>query len=473
MSQPKITVQMPLFPQPALGDSATPAAGDAAKNGINQSAAHSAPIWKEEWGTFKDSLGAPVHSWFTYPAGFSYKAVTAALKRFGIAPGDVVYDPFAGSGTTLVVAKTAGIHSVGVEAHPFVYRIAQAKLCWDVPQRQVIEVIETVNRRLKAYAATQALVDNLEAEFPALILKCYQRKTLADLWALRDLVMAQPVEPATREFFFVVITALLRTVSSAATGWPYIAPRKQKVTALDKDVLTEFIQLATRMYNDLVKIKQHAAPGYAAATHLLVNQSSEETRNILAAASVDHVFTSPPYLNNFDYADRTRLELYFWGEAQSWGDISEQVRARLMTSATTQVTRSDDRYTLSAEFRTACPQPYAFVADAVQQLSERRKSKRGKKSYDAMVAGYFNDIFKILRDVRRVIKPGRTAVFVLGDSAPYGVHIPTDRLIGEIGVALGFEAFVIEVLRTRGDKWKANPQRHNVALRESVVLLSS
>ena len=24
-----------------------------------------------EWGTFKDSLRAPVHRWFTYPAGFA------------------------------------------------------------------------------------------------------------------------------------------------------------------------------------------------------------------------------------------------------------------------------------------------------------------------------------------------------------------------------------------------------------------
>ncbi|MFQ5630987.1 MAG: hypothetical protein ACE5I1_19625, partial [bacterium] len=34
-----------------------------------------------EWGTFKDSLKAPVHSWFTYPAGFSYKAVEYSIEQ--------------------------------------------------------------------------------------------------------------------------------------------------------------------------------------------------------------------------------------------------------------------------------------------------------------------------------------------------------------------------------------------------------
>jgi hypothetical protein len=70
------------------------------------------------------------------------------------------------------------------------------------------------------------------------------------------------------------------------------------------------------------------------------------------------------------------------------------------------------------------------------------------------------------------MKPNTKALFVLGDSAPYGVHIPTDKLIGDIGISIGFDSYEIEVLRTRGDKWKANPQRHNVPLREGIVILS-
>ena len=83
----------------------------------------------------------------------------------------------------------------------------------------------------------------------------------------------------------------------------------------------------------------------------------------------------------------------------------------------------------------------------------------------------FNDIYKIMSEVYRVLKPKAKAIFVLGDSAPYGVHIPTDRLIGEIGCSVGFDSFSIEVLRKRGDKWKSNPQRHSIPLKESIVIL--
>ena len=60
---------------------------------------------------------------------------------------------------------------------------------------------------------------------------------------------------------------------------------------------------------------------------------------------------------------------------------------------------------------------------------------------------------------------------VLGDSAPYGVHIPTDQVIGELGLGLGFQDFTTHDLRKRGDKWKGNPQRHKIPLKESVVIL--
>lgn len=429
------------------------------------------PKQDAEWGTFKDSLKAPVHRWFTYPAGFSYKAVAHSIERFNVLPGQALYDPFMGSGTTNLTAKTLGIHSFGVEAHPFVYRITQAKMNWEVERSCVLEFLKTVRLELPRLVNNNQQAD-VEAEFPELILKCYQTNTLADLLALRTLITECEMGDELRAFFFVVVTALLREVSTAATGWPYIAPNKQKVTSLDKDVLTEFVNLARRMVGDLEEIKVWSNGRYLHTTHTLINGDSRDTARQIPDESVDHVFTSPPYLNNFDYADRTRLELYFWGEAKTWGDITRDVRDKLMTSATTQIARSDSKYEISPGLQADCPKVAEFVATAVTELASRRLHKGGKKSYDLMVAGYFNDIHQIVRDVYRVLKPNTKALFVLGDSAPYGVHIPTDKLIGDIGLGVGFSDYDIEILRTRGDKWKENPQRHSVALRESIVILS-
>lgn len=425
---------------------------------------------KTEWGTFKDSLRAPIHRWFTYPAGFSYKAVEHSIKRFGVKIGQTIYDPFMGSGTTNLVAKTLGIHSIGVEAHPFVFKIARAKLCWEINEAHVHNFIQYAQKHLLAESnrlRTQELTD----EFPELILKCYEPKTIYDLWALREIIQGYCMGDDLHQFFFVVVTALLREVSTAATGWPYIAPKKKKVTSFDKDVLTEFSKLAWRMAQDIEKIKRLSGGNYLHSEHQLVNGDSKYTQSLIADSSIDHVFTSPPYLNNFDYADRTRLELYFWGEAATWGEISTNVRTKLMTSATTQIERSDPKYHISNALQQECPDVAEFVQNAADELAVRRKMKGGKKSYDLMVIGYFNDIHLIIKEVYRVLRPNSYALFVLGDSAPYGVHVPTDNLIGDIGLAVGFCNYKTEVLRTRGGKWSKNPQRHSVQLRESIIIL--
>ena len=424
-----------------------------------------------EWGTFKDSLRAPVHRWFTYPAGFSYKAVEHSIGRYGITQGQTMYDPFMGSGTTNLVAKTLGINSVGVEAHPFVYQITKAKMNWDIAVSRVKEFVDLVQKRFPQKSES-VRAKNLSNEFPELILKCYQEKTLYDLWTLREIIAENIDKEDVRGFFFVVVTAMLRTVSIAATGWPYIAPNKIKTTSIDKDVLSEFVLLSNQMASDIQVIRLWSKDKYKYSEHKLINGDSRNTVNQIANESVDHVFTSPPYLNNFDYADRTRLELYFWGQAKSWGDISQNIRTVLITSATTQINRTDVRYEILDEFSKECPNVTDFIGESVEKLAELRKTKGGKKSYDLMVAGYFNDMYKIIKDVYRVLRPKTKALFVLGDSAPYGVHIPTDKLIGDIGICIGFSSYEIEVLRARGDKWKANPQRHNIPLREGVVILS-
>jgi DNA modification methylase len=242
-----------------------------------------------------------------------------------------------------------------------------------------------------------------------------------------------------------------------ATGWPYIAPNKSKTTSRHKNAWNEFTHQINKMVNDINSTIADANPNYRNASHCLFNADSRHTQELIPPSSIDHVFTSPPYLNNFDYADRTRLELYFWGEAKNWGEISATIRTKLITSATTQISRGDPRYHLAKELQQVCPTVAEFLNHSISQLREIRLTRGGKKSYDHLVSGYFNDIFLILSELYRVLKIGSKAVLVLGDSAPYGVHIPTDELIGKMALGLGFTDYRLQVLRERGGKWKDNP----------------
>jgi hypothetical protein len=78
---------------------------------------------------FLNNMRLPVHRWFRYSAGFSAEWVKWLLtERSG---GELrVLDPFVGSGTTCLACDEMGVPSYGIEAHPFVYRVAQAKLSY-------------------------------------------------------------------------------------------------------------------------------------------------------------------------------------------------------------------------------------------------------------------------------------------------------------------------------------------------------
>lgn len=424
-----------------------------------------------EWGTFRDSLKAPVHGWFTYPAGFSYKAVEHSLKEANLKCGlDTVYDPFMGSGTTNIVARTMGLNSIGVEAHPFVYKITKSKMNWDIKFNEVNSALAFIQKQLPMAKHPIDLKAFLAEEFPELITKCFLPETLFELMVIRDSLLKLNSSQNVKDFLRTALICVLRDVSIAATGWPYIAPKKIKITSISKKGWVTYQTRVFKMFGDLSEIKRKAFDDKT--THKILCADSRDTTSQIESESADHIFTSPPYLNNFDYADRTRLEMYFMGDAKNWGEISEKVRARLMTSATTQISRTDPRYEFLNDFKRECPEVYEFLTNVITKLSVLRNTKGGKKSYDLLTIGYFNDIYRILKDNFRILRDGSKALYILGDSAPYGIHIPTDKLIGKIGVAVGFKKYEIQVLRERGAKWKKNPQRHNVMLKESVVILN-
>lgn len=422
-----------------------------------------------EWGTFRDSLKAPVHSWFTYPAGFSYKAVEHSILKEGLMPGiDTIYDPFMGSGTTNLAAKTKGINSIGVEAHPFVHTITKCKMNWDIKESEVMSSIEKLRDSLAKAKRPKNIESYLSKEFPELILKCFLPDTLFDLLTIRNAIREQKIKLEVKDFLNTVLICSLRDVSIAATGWPYIAPNKIKITSMSKKGAIVYFDKAIKMFKDIEKIKTLSSN--VKTSHKVLLGDSRSTKEI-KSNSIAHIFTSPPYLNNFDYADRTRLEMYFMGAAHNWGDISDKIRTKLITSATTQISRNDSKYKFDRDFIKECPEVHSVLSKSVLELGTLRLIKGGKKSYDLMVVGYFNDLYKIIKENYRVLKPGKKAIYILGDSAPYGVHIKTDVLIGEIGKCVGFKHYDVEILRTRGGKWAKNPQRHSVPLRETIITL--
>jgi adenine-specific DNA methylase len=83
--------------------------------------------------TFADNMKLPIHRWYRYTAGFSGPWVRELISTEN---GQNVLDPFGGSGTVMLESEFAGINSIGIEAHPYVFRIAKAKLSWKIDPQE-------------------------------------------------------------------------------------------------------------------------------------------------------------------------------------------------------------------------------------------------------------------------------------------------------------------------------------------------
>lgn len=66
------------------------------------------------------------HQYYRYPARFSPRFARAVIESF-TSPGDIVLDPFAGGGTTLVEAAALGRNPIGVDLNSLAVFVSQVK----------------------------------------------------------------------------------------------------------------------------------------------------------------------------------------------------------------------------------------------------------------------------------------------------------------------------------------------------------
>ncbi len=400
--------------------------------------------------TFVGNLSLPIHRWFRYTAGFSAEWVREVVTAEQALGRTRILDPFAGSGTTLLEAERGGVQAIGIESHPFVVRVAQAKLYWrsspyDFLQHalQVVESAKTHDTELRHY--------------PALIARCYSPETLRRLDALRrsweDIEDGSPCSALT----WLALTSLLRECAAVNVAQcTYILPDRAKLKVIDPFVALE--AKVRQMAGDMT-LCQRLPQGPNAQ----LCRADARTCEPVPDAWAELIITSPPYANNYDYADATRLELSFFGHVSGWGDLQEYVRRHLVRSCSQHVgSIVGDTEALICN---PAVEPIAneLRAVVVSLLAEREKHG-GKKNYHTMIAAYFNDMARVWMSLRRVTAPGGRVCFVIGDSAPYGVHVPVDYWLGRLAVASGFTSYRFEKTRDRNVKWKN--RKHQVPLHE-------
>ncbi len=405
-------------------------------------------------GSFIDNMKLPIHRWFRYSAGFSADWVRSVILEKTDSKGSLlVIDPFAGVGTTLLACNAGQAYGIGFEMHPFILRIAQTKL------EGITVDLEELKALFDGFYFSAHESDPVHREdHPSLLKKCYTSDTLRLLTLFRELYLSEFQYDSTESrLLWLAITAILRTTSSVGTAqWQYILPGKRKAKVRDP---FDALQLKMKEMVDDIAFVQKSSWQANSETYWTDARQSEIELDELA----DLVITSPPYPNNYDYADSTRLEMTFWGEIESWGDLQSVVRGLLVRSCSQHAAAERLELDSLLENRLLAP-IYAELSAACHELAAVRLTRGGRKTYHTMAAAYFVDMAQVFFSLRSLCRSGSELCFVIGDSAPYGIYLNVDSWLGELALAAGFESFRFEKIRDRNTKWKN--RKHRVPLKE-------
>ena len=400
--------------------------------------------------TFQDNLSLPIHRWFRFPAGFSALWVKELIELEKLKGKSHIFDPFVGSGTVLIESEANNVPSMGLETHPFINRIARAKLFW----RSNVDEFRKFS--LNTLKIAEKLKPSLK-DYPNLIQKCYAPEVLSRLDRLKSAWLKVSDSSPHSELAWVALASILRECSFVGTAqWQYILPKKIKANV--SDPFRAFESKVSIMASDMAFMHDNISSSEA-----IIYQEDARNSPSIPDNWADLVITSPPYANNYDYADATRLEMSFFGEINGWGDLQKTVRKSLIRSCTQHVAGLNGEKDALLNDRLLGP-IIEELSPKIRLLESERENHGGKKPYHLMIAAYFYDMAKVWQNLRRISKKDSLACFVIGDSAPYGIYVPVDKWLGELALAAGFKNYRFEKTRDRNIKWKN--RKHRVPLHE-------
>ncbi len=381
-----------------------------------------------------------VQRWANFIAGYSIEFVENCLQNIDPYQGLIV-DPFLGCGSTLVAAKNLGFRGVGYDRHPVFLNLAKSKI-----ENYTAEDIKTVK-------------ENIISVNPSLIWSPDAEKFLKKLFENDDLLyisrasysLNKYTDKRTKPLAIAYLLKVCEAACGSQTDGIYKAPTSRKTRIPFHEAVNKIEQL----FLDDIQSEWYSTHWINQPKQICVNESSTRM-DYLKNDSVISCITSPPYLNNFDYAEMTRMHLYILGWASSWRDISILVRNDLITNTTTALKGKKQQEFQNCYRNSICNSLLPELDSIVADLQEEKKTRPGKKEYNFLVYPYYMQITKVLLELYRVLKKNGTIDWVVADAALYGIHIKTHLHTAEIMRSIGFKNIKVDYMRKRGHRWILN-----------------
>jgi SAM-dependent methyltransferase len=334
-----------------------------------------------------------------------------AISELSALPkGSIVLDPMAGSGTVLRQASEHGHSAIGFDMDPMAVLISRV---WTTP------VSDRGVERLHARVVSQ--VRRLGRELPALPWIDEDEETAAFVryWfapkqrdVLRRIAFVLADGRTASSNYDVLRVALSRIIitkdrgASLARDVSHSRPHKVETTS-PFDVIDAFERSVATVRRLLAA---SPPPG-----EVEVGLGDARQLTTIDNGSVDLVLTSPPYLNQIDYIRGHRLALVWFGHRLT--------ALRSIRASTIGAERAPDRNG-----------PPELFHEIVRSMAPANTLS---PRHGAMVSRYAEDIYRMMSEIARVLRPRGRAVLVIGNSCLKDTFIRNTRGIATAASMVG------------------------------------
>lgn len=243
-----------------------------------------------------------VHRLHPYLGKFVPQLVEIFLRKYR---PTLVYDPFAGSGTTLVEANTLGIDSIGTDISVFNVLLSKVKTAdYDIPLLEK-EIYDILNR-LSVYKSKFSHIEKVNKLFSTK--SEYVRDWFTPNTQKELLCYTRLIKDYTYQDLLKVVLSRSARSARLVTHYDLDFPKEPQTKPYDcfkhnrvcQPVNEAYKFLSRYSIDTLDRIKEFSKVKTAAS----VTVNHDDSREVKLPKGIDMVFTSPPYIGLIDYHEQ-------------------------------------------------------------------------------------------------------------------------------------------------------------------------
>ncbi|HEK0906693.1 TPA: hypothetical protein SMQ04_001431 [Pseudomonas putida] len=370
-------------------------------------------------------------AWTNFYAAYSQLFSDSAFEALGVREGELVFDPFLGSGTTAISCQKYGANFIGWDLDPFACLLSRAKIAVAANPEKVRGYLKPGKFKSSMHFDEQSyeIFGGDCLSYAAAVFSRVKRTVRGGKALFLNNVCSDVEGKYDSEV--VAVVSLCIAASRAAK-----LIRGSNPTWYRKGEDAEF-DFIGELKNEVVAVSEKLLLDLAAGANSpreftkseIVNCDASGKGQSLPDGVVDCVVTSPPYLTRIDYVVNHLPNLMLLSGLMAI-DIPGLRSGMIGTS------KIINKVEVNACWGGAC-------VDLLRRIYDH-ESYASKRYYYWTYVQYFDAMYRAVINIYSKLKSGGRGVMVVQSSFYKDIHVPLSDILVDMIVGLGMQARVLK-----------------------------